>query len=624
MKRLIGLIAKPGKLAPLLLLLPLLGFLLALAPGPQMDASEAANQASFVPELDKYYSKPTVETSAEYDSGPDQWRVVLTEQTSSKDVARLDVDDDSKAVSGVTVLPRADTLDYPPLGKEDAMKISDANPRVQEQLSEYDTYVTDAEFEGGEWIVHYWVGQGDEQAEVARVGIDAETLNTNYAYTGDQVGWQMARGDFGAYGKEANYWWIWGPMALVFALAFARPDKLYSLRNLDVLVLLSFLVSHGFFRAGISYEAVLLWYLPLVYLLVRTLLMGFGIGERVEKTSSFPTWLIVILTVAASALIIGLNIYSRVIDVGYAGVAGADLILDGVAPYGNMPADVGTGDTYGPLNYLFYVPTVLMFGFSGEWDFLPAARAVTVFAYVLGALAMFYAGWKFSGARVGMALVLAWAVFPYTLYTTNNNTNDILVASVTAVGLALATSPVARGVAVTAGFAIKLYPLVLAPMWLLHDDVRKRPIVKFVLGGVAVVAASFWVLFLDGDVLGSLRGFYERTLAFQGERDTPWTIFTQIPQTEALQSPLIAAVILLGFLLAVFPRKRTVRRLAALSAALVIAFQLTTSYWFYPYVTWFQPFIFLALLPATNEKTPLDGESSSPAATEEDQAAKVA
>ena len=611
--------AKPGKLAPLLLLLPLLGFLLALAPGPQMKASEAAKQASFVPELDKYYSKPTVETSAQYDSGPDGWRVVLTEQASGKDVARLDVADDTGAVSGVTISPQASDLTYPPLDKEDAMKIASANPRVQEQISEYDTYVTDAEFEGGEWIVHYWIEQGDEQTEVARVGVDAETLNTNYAYTGDQVGWQMARGDFGAYGKEANYWWVWGPMALVFALAFARTDKLYSLRNLDVLVLLSFLVSHGFFRAGVSYEAVLLWYVPLVYLLIRTLLMGFGIGERVEKTSSFPTWLIVALAVAASALIIGLNIYSRVIDVGYAGVVGADRILDGVTPYGNMPSDVGTGDTYGPLNYLFYVPTVLMFGFSGEWDFLPAARAVTVFAYVLGALAMFYAGWRFSSARVGMALVLAWAVFPYTLYTTNNNTNDILVAGVTAVGLALATSPVARGVAVTAGFAIKLYPLVLAPMWLLHDDVRKRPIVKFVLGGAAVMAASFWVLFLDGNILGSLKGFYERTLAFQGERDTPWTIFTQIPQTEALQSPLIAAVILLGFVLAVFPRKRTVRRLAALSAALIIAFQLTTSYWFYPYVTWFQPFVFLALLPATNEKTPLDGENPDSAAEEENE-----
>lgn len=38
-------------------------------------------------------------------------------------------------------------------------------------------------------------------------------------------------------------------MALLFALAFWRLDKLFSLRNLDVVALLGFLVSHGFFRA---------------------------------------------------------------------------------------------------------------------------------------------------------------------------------------------------------------------------------------------------------------------------------------------------------------------------------------------------------------------------------------
>jgi hypothetical protein len=62
-----------------------------------------------------------------------------------------------------------------------------------------------------------------------------------------------------------------------------------------------------------------------------------------------------------------------------------------------------------------------------------------------------------------------------------------------------------------------------------------------------------------------------------------------------------------AFIVAVWPRRRTIRRLAAFSAALIIGFELTTNYWFYPYVTWFEPFIFLAVLPATNTKSPLDG-----------------
>jgi hypothetical protein len=108
--------------------------------------------------------------------------------------------------------------------------------------------------------------------------------------------------------------------------------------------------------------------------------------------------------------------------------------------------------------------------------------------------------------------------------------------------------------------------------------------------------------------------FYEKTIAFQGVRETPWTIFSQVPALGFLQQPLLAGVILLAFIVAVWPRRRTIRRLAAFSAALVIGFQLTTNYWFYPYVTWFEPFVFLALLPATNEKTALDGEDVQPAA----------
>ena len=45
------------------------------------------------------------------------------------------------------------------------------------------------------------------------------------------------------------------------------------------------------------------------------------------------------------------------IDVGYAGVIGADRIADGDGLYGDgFSQDVPTGDTYGPVNYLLYVP----------------------------------------------------------------------------------------------------------------------------------------------------------------------------------------------------------------------------------------------------------------------------
>jgi hypothetical protein len=449
---------------------------------------------------------------------------------------------------------------------------------------------------------------GDDQKEVARVGVDDTSWVLTYVWTGDEIIWYMARGVEGAYGKQANYWYVWGPLALAFALAFVRTDRLFSLRNLDVAALVGFLLSHAFFREGMVYEAVLLWYPPLLYLFVRTLLMGFGIAERVEKTTNFPTWALLGLSGLASGLLLALNLDSRVIDVGYAGVVGADHILEGTIPYGNMPAEVGTGDTYGPLNYLLYVPFVVVFGFSGHWDFLPAAHALTALSFVAGLVAMFITGWKLSGPKGAGALSFAWGAFPYTLYSANNNTNDIIVAAVSAIALASAAWPIARGASIAGGFAIKLYPFLLAPLWMMHDGAKRRPIVEFIVGGVGVLLLSFWVLLLDGDPLEAARLFYERTVAMQTNRETPWTIFAQVPALKSLQQPLLGGVILLAFIVAAWPRRRTMRRLAAFSAAIVIGLQLTIDYWFYPYITWFEPFVFLALLLATNEKTPLDGE----------------
>ena len=607
------------RLAPLPLLLLALVCALGFVAGAQSDRDEVLKQASFVPELDRLYSKPTVETSARYEAGRDVWVVVLTEETTATEVASFQVSDDTGKVSRVEVLPGASGIEYPELSEPEAVKLAAASPEVRDELLDHGPYTTRATYEEGEWTVRFYVDEKGAVGgrptsfgkEIATVGVNDNSWALNYVYTGDQVGWNMARGEQGAYGKQANYWWIWLPLSLVFAAAFWRTDRLISWRNLDVVALLGFLVSHGFFREGMVPEAVVLWYPPLVYLFLRTLLMGFGVGERVERTSNLPSWLLMVLAGLASGLVMALNVDARVIDVGYAGVVGADLILDGTVPYGNMPSDVGTGDTYGPLNYLLYMPFVLMFGYSGEWDFLPAAHALTLFSFVAGAVALFVAGYRLSGREGAAALVFAWAAFPYTVYATNNNTNDITVAAIAAIGLAAASSPLARGASVAAGFAVKLYPLILAPLWVGYDGLRRKPVVDFVLGGVGVVLLTFWVVLLDGHPVRAIELFYERTLAFQGDRVSPWTIYAQVPQLAFLQKPITALVIFLALLVAFVPRRKSLRRLAALSGALVIAFQLTVNYWFYPYVIWFVPFVFVALLLATDEKSALDSHQPS-------------
>ncbi len=600
----------------LLLLLPLsLLCAMGFVSGAQSKKEDVLEKASFVPRLAEYYSKPTVEASTRYEGGRDAWVVVLTEETSGTEVASFLVSDDSGKVGRVQILPGASEIEYPRLSENKAVKLAAASPEVGNELSEHGPYTTRATYEDGEWTVRFYVDETgavggrptDYGKEIATVEVNDETWALNSVYTGDQVGWNMARGVEGAYGKQANYWWVWLPLSLAFTAAVWRTDRLLSVRNFDVVALLGFLVSHGFYREGVVFEAVVLWYPPLVYLFVRTLLMGFGVGERVEKTSNLPFSVLMVLAGLAGGLVLSLNVDSRVIDVGYAGVVGADRILDGIIPYGNMPSDVGTGDTYGPLNYLLYVPFVLMFGFSGEWDFLPAAHALTLFSFIAGAMALFILGYRLSGSEGAAALIFAWAAFPYTLYATNNNTNDIIVAAVAAIGLAAAASPIARGASVAAGFAVKLFPLVLGPLWISYDGLRRKPIIDFVLGGGGVLLLTFWVVWLDGHPFEATKLFYQKTLAFQGDRVSPWTLYTQVPDLAFLQKPVTALVIFIALLVAFVPRRKTLRRLAALSAAIVIGFQLTVNYWFYAYVTWFEPFVFVALLLASNEKTALDG-----------------
>ena len=161
------------------------------------------------------------------------------------------------------------------------------------------------------------------------------------------------------------------------------------MRNLDLLVLLGFTVSLVFFDRGEIFRSVPLVYPVLGYLLVRGLWVGFG--RRAGFLSSvWPTWLLAAAAVFLLGFRIGLNVQTPrgVIDVGLAGVVGADRILDGQAPYGNMPqrgdlkpcgpadaegqvreriqtngrceAAIERGDTYGPVSYLAYVPATLV------------------------------------------------------------------------------------------------------------------------------------------------------------------------------------------------------------------------------------------------------------------------
>ena len=66
-------------------------------------------------------------------------------------------------------------------------------------------------------------------------------------------------------------------------------------------------------------------------------------------------------------------------DLEPCGPADADgQVRERIQTNGRCEAAIERGDTYGPVAYVAYVPAVLVFGWSGKWDSLPAAHATSI------------------------------------------------------------------------------------------------------------------------------------------------------------------------------------------------------------------------------------------------------
>jgi hypothetical protein len=460
----------------------------------------------------------------------------------------------------------------------------------------------------GRWQVSYFrAGK-----EVVQVQVDDRSGAVLEQWSGHQVAWRMARGYPGAFGRKLNAPYVWITLCVLFVLPFVDFRRPLRLLHLDLLVLLGFGASHVFFNRGEIGVSVPLVYPVLLYLLVRMLLAG--LRPRARAGALVPHVPLAALAVTLVFLVgfrVALNVVdSNVIDVGYAGVIGADRIVDGDRLYGDgFSKDVPKGDTYGPVTYLLYVPFEQAMRWSGRWDDLPAAHgaAIAFDLLTIGALLLLgRALWPGrAGTTLGVALAYAWAAYPYTAFSLETNSNDTLVALACALALLAFTrrSAGATGVVVGLGAASKFAPLALAPLF-----ARRRPVVFGI--ALALTLAIMVVPFIPD---GGPRELYDRTVGYQAARGSPFSIWGQEPSLEWLQTVLKVAAIGLALLVAFVPRRPTERQVAALGAAVLIAFQLPVTHWFYLYVVWFVPFVLVAIFAAYGPATrpaPGAGEST--------------
>ena len=513
------------------------------------------------------------------------------------------------------------------LTEEQAVAILFRNDKVADWLDRYPPKpATDAEYQpaADEWVVKAWSGKA---GQIVLGKVDDRTGEVKEAWTGPQVAWSMARGGAGAFGgKTINGVWLWLTFCALFFVGLADLRRPLSLRNLDLLALLSFSISLRFFNEGEVFWSAPLAYPPLLYLLGRCLWVAARPAAAHSRTRLAGV-------AARCCLRLPRRLPRRAQCRGPAqrhrrrlrgcrrraadrergdayghmpvqesqkpcGTADAEgEIRERIQTNGRCEASNPRGDTYGPVSYLAYLPGYAVFGWTGKWDELWAAHATSLLFDALCILGLALVGRRFGGPRLAATLAFAWAAYPFTLYASNSNTNDAIMPAFLIWGFWLAPRLGTRRRGRAAGLD-EVRRLLLAPLWLSYPNGlrRARAPVRARLRGrhgrrlpdpaARAGAAARCACLRRAHIRLPARP--RLALLDLGLGPVPRA---GIPDLHVVQQVLQVLVVAGAVLAAFVPRRKSILQLAALTAALLIGFELVLTHWFYLYIPWFFPFV---------------------------------
>src|SRR5215210_319932 len=410
------------------------------------------------------------------------------------------------------------------------------------------------------------------------VVIDGRTGKVLESWGEPQAAWVLARGYAPSIGgKTFNAAYVIIPLCLLFLVPFFDPRRPFRLLHLDLLMMLGFGISHLFFNRGDVDLSTPLVYPFLVYLLVRLLFAGFR--PRAVTGKIVPVLPVAALVVGL-VLLVGFRVAlvsqePEVIDVGIASVIGADRITHNEQLYTDNAAH---GDTYGPVNYIAYIPFEAVFPYSDSKSVAGAAHSAALTFDLLTIIGLLLLGRRLrrgrEGTALGVALAFAWTAYPYSTYVLQAGTNDGLVAMLLVFALVAIASPPGRAGLLALASAAKFAPLGLAPLFAAGTGDRSRAsVLRFGVVFVAVIALAVFAYLPDG----GLREFWNATLGFQLNRTSPFSIWGQYDGLGPLKAVLGAATALLAVAVYFRPRRRDARQVAALAGAILVGLQLTVA-----------------------------------------------
>jgi hypothetical protein len=201
----------------------------------------------------------------------------------------------------------------------------------------------------------------------------------------------------------------------------------------------------------------------------------------------------------------------------------------------------------------------------------------------------------------------------------------LVLAAVLAATYRSRLAPPLRGAFAALAGLTKFAPLALAPLFATHglwdrgDGLRARTRVRDLATFAVAFAALVAIASIPALRHDSLHTIYERTFAYQSDRESPFSVWGLYGGLDGWQEAVQIAAVVLAIGLAVIPRRADIAGLAAACAAVIVAAQLGIDHWFYLYIPWFFPLVMIALLgrfgPPVRGQRPASGLLAEPAST---------
>ncbi len=406
-------------------------------------------------------------------------------------------------------------------------------------------------------------------------------------------------------------------LAAWLAFLYMDRDDLLGWRNVDLVMLFAW-VPMGDYEVGYIPTQTVMAYLPLFYFVARGLLSCRDSGLRRWHLAGGDRllWLALLCTLAFGVLLVFIAPlplhemdYFRwpVSPTGLAGYAGARLLLEGHLPYGNVPADPPGMDTYGLTYYVLFIPFTFLFdGEFGTSVYYPGHRVIALMFHLLSVAGMYLVGLRLGGKRMALGMALFWAATPSSLLPLFwSQLTALLPACLCIFAISRLHRPFQAGVLLAMGATAAYFPAFILPAWLGHYRGRSR--VLFLAGFTLIALTTLIPLLFSESGIGN---FFEASVLHQegatfGARSPTWgrwSPWAHYPIMRPLKRVFLLLFILIALVSFRLGRGTDVRRLCALSGAVIVASQLWKSHAPGFFVLWFLPFLMVGLLGPSNEE----------------------